>query len=396
MEEKLLTKAKRDWLLKIFFSVILYTITFTIVFRQTGIPSDYSAHITWAKELHRANLISYFLSTPYLMWHLIVRIFYKIFAMPMNYAAAVVTALINVVVYLVTAEIIKRYEVDRSEIISFCLMLIGPLYAPWFNPQYYLGQFSPNFWHNPTNLMVKPFTACCFFLILRVLADVQDGKTIKRSQWAVLSVLIFLSVVAKPAFTQGIIPGLGVYLIFICIRDKFRGIKQYICLCLTFVPGVLLMLYQLMTYFNWGEEGTQGTIAIGWLKVIGAYSPNVWISQLLSFGFPILYLVLNWKRVLKRTDVQLSICYYAVAWLEAALLYETARLYAGNLGWAAALATFILWTVIIICFCEDIQHFRMDNKLLVIKNTVLMIVFSVHLLCGCWYVYNQIIGPILL
>lgn len=388
----MLLKAKKQWLLQIVFSVILYTITYTVTFRLTGITSDYNIHMNWAAQIHRDNIISFFQSNPYFMWHFLVRIFYKIFAMPMNYAAAVVSALINVVVYLAATEIIKKNEVDKPEIISFCLMLIGPLYVPWFNPNYYLGQSTPNTWHNPTNLMVKPFAVCCFFLILRVLRAVRNSEKIKGSQWAGLSVLIFLSVLAKPSFCQAIIPGLGIYLIFLCVRNRFRDIKQYIYLCLTFAPSVLLMLYQALTY--WGEEGTRGSIGISWLKVSSYYSPNVYISLLLTFGFPLLYLVLNWKRALKRTDVQLSICYYAVAWLEGALLYETVGTYSGNFGWAGLLATFILWMVIIICFFEDFQKFRMDDMLQVVKHTVLMIVFSIHLLCGSWYAYNMIVGPI--
>lgn len=395
MEENLLTKAKRDWLLKIVFSVIVYTITFTVVLKLTSeayMGSDYSAHVHWAEQLHRANMISYFQEYPYFMWHLTVRIFYKIFGMPMNYAAAVVSALVNVVVYLITAEIIKRYKVDKSGVISFCLMLVGPLYMPWFNPNYYVGQSTPNTWHNPTNLMVKPFAVCCFFIILRVLTDIRNEKKIKGSLWAVLSVLIFLSVLAKPSFCQGIIPGLGVYLIFICIKDRFRNIKQYICLCLTFVPGVFLMLNQVLLY--WGKDGIRGTIGISWLDVLSYYTPNAYISMLLSYCFPLLYLVLNWKKVLERTDIQFGICYMAMAWLEAALLYESVGKYNGNFGWASLLASFILWIIITICFCEDIHHFRMDDKMLLIKNTVLIIVFSIHLLCGCWYAYNMMVGPI--
>lgn len=392
MEEALPIKEKKEWLLKVIFSVILYTIAFTLIFRYTGITmSDYSVHMRQSEQLYRGNFINYIQSNPYFMWHFLVRVFYKIFAMPMEYATAVFSALVHVAVYLVAAEIMKKHEIDKSEVISFFLMFAGPLYAPWYNQNYYLGQYSPNIWHNPTSLMVKPFAACCFFMILGFLTDIGNGKKIKRSRWAVLSILIFLSVVAKPSFVQGMIPGLGVYLIYICVKNRFQRIKEYICLCLTFVPGVLLVLYQMSTF--WGAGGTRGAIKIGWLKVISYRSPDVWISLLLSFGFPLLYIVLNRKRTLARTDVQLSICYFVMAWLEYAVLYETVATYSGNFGWAQVLATFILWTVIIICFFQDIQHFRMDDKLLTIKNTVLMVVLSIHLLCGCWYVYTLIIGP---
>lgn len=389
----LFAKSRREWLSKIFFSVILYTITFTIVFRHTGIlNSDYGRHMQWAKELRRGNIYAFFQFYPSFMWHLLVKIFYKIFAMPIEYAAAAASALTNVAVYLITAEILKKYEVDKSAVISFCLMLIGPLYAPWFSANYYLGQYAPNIWHNPTNLMVKPFAVYCFFLILKILEDIQNDKRIEKRQWVILSVLVFLSVVAKPSFAQGIIPGLGIYLIFCCFKNRFRNIMKYICLCLTFVPCVLLMLYNI--WLNWGSEGGRGSIKIGWFTVISHYTPNEGISLLLSFAFPLLYIIFNWNRTLKRADVQLSLCYFAMSWLEYALLYETVGTYAGNFSWARLIAAFIFWMVIMMSFCRDIQHFSLDDKLLTIKNTVLTVVLSIHLLCGCWYAYKQIIGPI--
>lgn len=386
LNDKLMQKMRKEWILKIVFSVVLFTITYTIALRLTSLSgSDFAAHLKSAKQIHFRTVINYLLTHVYAMWHMLVRIFYKVFAMPMDYAAAVVSGFANVASYLVAERIIKKYQAEKSELIAFCLMLVNPIYIPWFNSKQARGI---NTWHNPTNPMTKPFAIYCFFMVLGFLDAIHKHRKIEKKQYIILSVLIFLSVVAKPSFIQAFIPGLGAYLLFLCVKNRFRDFRQYFYLCLTFVPGVLLVFYQVMHF--WGPEGTRGGIGIEWLKVMSHGTPNVWISQLLVLCFPLLYLVLNVKTILKKADVQLSIFYFVAAWLEKALLYEKVGTYHGNFGWASHIAAFVLFMLVTIYFVKDIQSMRINDKVQVIKNSVLLTVFLIHLLCGSWYVYRMI------
>ena len=386
LNDKLMQKMRKEWILKIVFSVVLFTITYTIALRLTSLSrSDFAVHLKSAKQIHFRTVINYLLTHVYVMWHMLVRIFYKVFAMPMDYAAAVVSGFANVASYLVAERIIKKYQAEKSELIAFCLMLVNSIYIPWFSSKQARGI---NTWHNPTNPMTKPFAICCFFMVLGFLDAIHKHRKIEKKQYIILSVLIFLSVAAKPSFIQAFIPGLGAYLLFLCVKNRFRNFRQYFYLCLTFVPGVLLVFYQAMHF--WGPEGTRGGIGIEWLKVMSHGTPNVWISQLLVLCFPLLYLVLNVKTILKKADVQLSIFYFVAAWLEKALLYEKVGTYHGNFTWASHIAAFVLFMLVTIYFVKDIQSMRINDKVQVIKNSVLLTVFLIHLLCGSWYVYRMI------
>lgn len=380
-------EGKKNLIYRLMFAVILYTITYTIIFKLVVQGSDYRSHMIIADKIQLGSIVDYFLNeNPYFMWHILIKLVSKILYIPMEYAVAIVSALINVLIYCFINKIMKIYYVEKSELISFILLLVGPLYIPWYNEKIYLGQGTPNIWHNPTSLVVKPFAICCFFMVLKLLASIQQKIEIKRKQYITLSILIFLSVLAKPSFIQGFIPGLGGYLLILCIKDKFRNFKQYIYLCFTFVPGVFLMMYQFIASFYKGDSA-EG-IGISWLEVPSYFSPNVWISLLLLFFFPILYLLWNIKKVYQKMDIQLSICYQGMAWLEYALLYENGRRkYHGNFGWASALSTFILWMVVLIYFVNDIKEMKMNDKRQVIKNSILLAVLLFHLLCGCYYIF---------
>lgn len=378
---------KKKWIYQIVFAIILYTVTYAIVFKQMHIEwSDYYLHAADADEIPLGSILSYVMSGHlYCMWHMLVKVTSRVLCMPMEYAAANITALTNVVVYFFVMKVMMSYHVVKSEVMSFLLLLLGPVYIPWYNPELYLGQGTPNTWHNPTNLMVKSFAICCFFMVFGLLDAIDKQKEIKRSQYVTLTVVIFLSVLAKPAFAQGFIPGLGVYLAILCAKKRsWVYIKKYFYICLTFIPGVLWMMCQFVVYFYTGTSG-EG-VGIGWLEV--SSSPNVCISLMLLFGFPLLYLLFSIKRVYKETDIQLSICYEVMAWLERALLYEKGgRKYHGNFGWGSLLSAFVLWMVVVMHFINDVKEMKMNDKYEVIKNSILLVVLLLHLLCGCYYIF---------
>lgn len=378
---------KKDFIHRTVFAFLLFVITYIVVFKEVLMGGDYIFHTASANRIYLNTIGNYFFhENPYFMWHFLVKSANQIFYMPMEYAAATVSAWVNTIVYLLSEKVMRRYRVFHSSLIAFLLCLVGPIYIPWYNPNLYLGQGTPNTWHNPTNLMAKPFAVCCFFMVYYLLIAIQNRETIKRSQYMILSVLIFLSTLAKPSFVQGFIPGLGVYLIILCVKDRFQNFFSYLCLCLTFVPSVCLMVYQFMVSFYTGNV-TEG-VGIGWLEVISQYSPNVWFSLLLLFCFPCFYLLLNFKRMYKERDIQFSLCYEAAAWLEYAFLYEKgSRKYDGNFGWASLLSAFLLWMVVLIHFANDMREMQMSDGMQRVKNGILLVILLLHILCGCYYVF---------
>jgi hypothetical protein len=269
---------------------------------------------------------------------------------------------------------------------------VTPIYVPKFNPQLYLGQGSPNTWHNPTNLMVKPFAIVLFLMIVMVLDQIERGKKISLKQWGWITLLLFLSVLAKPSFIQGMIPALGIFLIIKCVMNKFCYIRVYFQLCCCFIPAVLWMVYQFIYAFYVGEGG-EG-IGVCWLLVMKLSSPNVWISTLLVLAFPITYIIFNIRTSVESTDIQMAFLLVVVTWLEYAFFYEKgSRLSHGNLGWGLQLSYAIIWIVVVYHYAKDITLSE-NHKLQIVKNSVLGVEMMAHFACGCYYWYYLLTTPI--
>ena len=145
-----------------------------------------------------------------------------------------------------------------------------------FNPFYYLGQGSPNIWHNPTNIAVKGFAVLCFGLVIYIL---ESAKTDKELLWTyiILSVLLVLSALAKPSFFQGIVPGLGLYFIFALIAKGFKTqIKRFLLIALSFVPSACVIGFQFVcSFFIQGNIGEGNGIGIEFGRVLHNWSPHL-------------------------------------------------------------------------------------------------------------------------
>lgn len=383
---------KKQWIYKIIFAVAIYILTYAVVIEQMSeIDTDYLNHAENVMNVQWSSFFQYILNeNPYFVWHFLVKVIYNVFRIPIEHSAATVSAATALFLYLLINYIVKCfYNVQKSELISFLVLLVGPIYIPWFNPNIYLGQGSPNTWHNPTNLIVKPFAVVCFFIIVFLLDSIHKDRKIEKGQFFGLSVFLLLSVLAKPSFLQGFIPGLGMYMVFFSIKEKFKYIKQYLLICLMFVPSVVWMMWQFIVAFYTGKQGAG--IGIGWLEVLSRNSPNVAISMLLLLLFPVIYLITNISRIYRDTDIQLVICWEVAAWLESALFYENGkRKGSGNFGWAQLVSVFVLWVVIFIHFVKDVKEMGMDDKKELVKNSVLFVVFLLHLFCGILYLFYLI------
>ena len=370
----------------------IFALTFTIVLKQAQIPgSDYQLHMEQAASFK--TLFPFHISYP--LWHFLVFAvwyvgWYLLGSMPIIYACALVTSVVNVLIYVIIDRILSRYRIPYSSWLAFALCLVMPVCIPWYTESVYMGQISPVTWHNPTNLIAKPFALIIFFLIAEILRDIRDKKPISRKRYILLSILLFGSMLAKPSFFQGIVPALGIYMLISLICSKFRQWKAYLFLCLTFVPAFLMMLLQFYFAFHTGAgEG----IGIGWMEVFRIIRSPA-ISSLLGLIFPLAYLLFNLKKSLSLISVRLSLLFTGCGWLEYALLYEKGeRKYHGNFSWAAMLSYTILWVITTGLFFRDVAEMDLKNKKTVVKNTFLFFLWLLHLISGIYYVWSLLTVP---
>ena len=87
-------------------------------------------------------------------------------------------------------------------VISGMLLIMGPLSVPALTDNYYLGQFNPNVWHNPTTIAVKGITLVVFFIYVEIIEENNRSKKQELLLYFMATVLLFASAFFKPSFYQ--------------------------------------------------------------------------------------------------------------------------------------------------------------------------------------------------
>ena len=323
------------------FGGLFFFMTVALVFKQTadGAPTDYVTHMYWAEHLWE-NIPS---PLSYPMWHFFVYILNSLIGLlrptHVRYACILVTALINTGVYWAFFTLIRTETSFHPAFLAFTLCLVMPLHIPGTGIEIYTGKFSPVTWHNPTNMIVKPFALLCFYLTNRVNHCIIRKKMVSKRIYMKLAGLAFLSVLAKPSFFQGFVPALFLYAGWQVLAKK-QDPRDYIKLLMTFVPAAILVLLQF--FMNFGGEG----IGVGLFQSLRPGFFNPFLAFLSVMAFPISYLALNWKKNKQDPEIQLAIIFLLVSYLEFMLLYEKGgRRYEINFSWGVMIAYSIMWFV---------------------------------------------------
>ena len=383
------TLEKIEFALCIFFCLLLFVITFYLTVKQVvngrELNYDYPVHADAAIQITRFNIVEKFTEDPHILWHLLVNIIYRLMgAEEVAYAAGLVTAICVSTTYILTYNFATYFSKVGASVMSFIISMVGPLYMPWVNKHYYLGQGAPNTWHNPTNIAVKPFAVVVFLLVCLLLADSKDIKT--RKTKIITAILLLVSVIAKPSFVMAFIPGLGVWMVIRSILGKRVCIKKYLVICSLFIPAVLMIAFDYVTYY--GEE-TEAGIGIELFRVNRYYTLHPWVSSLLVIGFPLLFIILNIKREVHRIDTQIAVLYCTAGWIMSSFLYEKGpRETHGNMGWAYLLSLYILWMVTLSHFLPDVIGFDIGKRKEKYKQGLLLGALIFHFLFGIGYLLH--------
>ena len=227
-----------------------------------------------------------------------------------------------------------------SAIIAVLMLVAMPLMNPW-NPQdIYLGQISPNVWHNSTQIFALPFSLAAFIAALALLRI----QTMPRA--FAFGIMVLASTLAKPNYTLTLLPVLGLMLLWEMFRAKIRPARQVALVCVAFLPVALLLATQYLLVFGKGSvSGTVLTFAP--LAVWRSYSTNIPVSIGLSIAGPFFVLLALPDKRRSDPALVLSWLVLAVSILQLALLAQRlpggAIALDGNLFWGSYSAIFMVF-----------------------------------------------------
>ena len=202
---------KRSLIVATFFAVFLFVITYQVIMGAVRNPySDYLGHAENAELLLQSGLGPVLKEIGYPFWAFLVAGIMKLSGAPAYEASAIAGGLLNAFTYvLVFSYLAKECKEERLGIaaLTWFLLLVGPFYIPWYNPDVYNGQVTPNIWHNPTTICVRPFAFLAFLLILRVLKEYEEEqKKLSAKTWLLLAACLVLCNLAKPSTVQIAVP----------------------------------------------------------------------------------------------------------------------------------------------------------------------------------------------
>ncbi len=220
------------------------------------------------------------------------------------------------------------------------LMLSGPIIRPWWTSRIYLGQVSPNIWHNPTSLVCWPLAILLFF------AAVEFLRTRQARLLVAVSVLTAVSVLAKPNYFLAFAPVYGV------LAWRRLGVSRVGLLAIAaLAPAVLLLGWQWLASFG-GPRVMRPGQHVAWMPLAAwrVYSNWITVSLLFSLAFPLSYLVI-YRRSLRYREMLLfawGVMLSALVWMAGfAEVHDADGVVDAefNFSWGAHLSLFILFLV---------------------------------------------------
>lgn len=367
--------------------VLVYQIVF--VFRS-GV-SDYISHLQWAISLTGADMLDSILGGKDFLWHICVRLTNMAGVANIWRAAALVTAAADAAAYFIVYKSWDRLLPAEKPcrwllaLIVLSVFLVSSLTLP--GRSFYTGRGAVNTWHNPTNIMVRPFAAAVFYMTVDIYDRRRESRqgpgrftfeggfwaqfekpVYTRAQLVLYPLCLALSALAKPSFLQVFAPAILVFLLIDLVRTRGMLLPFCVKLAAAFLPAGLLLLRQFGGYFGQGIDlgltalaaeaiqppvvrGAESGVRIyylegGWTGLDPFLQTTLsWLKVfVLPCAFPLFLLAAAPRRTWSSAGFRLGLLCVAAGLLEAMFLHETGyRSTHGNFTWGLYVGCWLLW-----------------------------------------------------
>ncbi len=368
MTERLDFSGKKRIAIYLTAPAIIFLVTYYVFYLQVINPhgGDIVVH------MQKARVLDDVLTLSDCGWHFVTYLFYVCLPVEIGVAACLSTASFNALTAIVILWILERYF-DRDmrsftlmTVVTLVCMMVGPLYLRFYNPHYYLGQGSPNIWHNPTTLAVRPF----MLLIVVWTVDYWNfdeketvslaGRQIKKvnAYELLLAVTLLVSTLMKPSFLMVYCPVCAVVILYRLVKSRGRLFGKLVLRNLYFLPSLFVFLWQYIRIFIFGGAlNSSPGVEIAFLRVARIFAPSVIVSLILKMAFPIL-VILIWRKKIFQDPLFRVVFLQALVGLFISWTFaETGgRAEHGNFGWGNVLASFFLWMMCILFYVRELYR----------------------------------------
>lgn len=343
--------------------------------KVSGYRSDLRPHIKFTESIFAGTM-----KLPHPGLHVVCYSLSKVTGMPLALSFALILAASTTL----TAYLLFRF-LRSTATSNFCeewyllatalLMLVSAIYVPWYNPNIYLLQGSPNVWHNPTLIAAKPLAIVSFLMFISLLKNSES-----KLSWSYLpaSLALLAGVLVKPNFALCFIPA-----VFLWLMIRWRGgIAPFARLTILVAPTVGFLLLQ---YLGWYGNNSGPAIHFDFLGVWRLYSPNPFISLLLAIAFPLALLLFRGSKAFLNHYLVLAFVILGVAVSQLACLAESERAYGdANFSWGYMFALQLVFFTSVGEYLVWIRE-KSISRLEKIKIIFVGGCFGLHLFSGVIY-----------
>lgn len=268
----------------------------------------------------------------------------------MNFANAnaLCLSLAKLVQFIFIKKIIDS-SVDLNEISSLFLTIIvnfcTVLYLPFITLNSYLLMGTPNPLHSPTTIFLTPLAIIFFYYYIKKFIINLDPS---YQDSLLLSLLLFIATLTKPAFTNVMLVLIGCYYLFNPKRFISRIFYKDLII---YIPSFIILLLLMVLISHNNDAG--GKLIFAPFKVINAYTHHAVISLLQAIIFPLVITLVYSIHQTKWQYVKFSWVYVIISYIIFALFsFKGPSWTAANLSWSYQLGLTFLYIFTIIDYAK--------------------------------------------
>lgn len=359
-------------------TLVFGAIVWQMIYAAPDLTFDYPAHIQFARDMLEHGQFA----DIHILYQALMIGLSALLPIPLEASAWLITTAFYVITALLLYRLVREAvpgDSGQSALLSagiaLALLLVTPItLLTLAGHNVYFGYVSINIIHNPTMVILKPFA-----LVLFVYAIQSLNQAIGFSVRTIVigTLLVTLSLLAKPNFVLDLLPALLVVIGYRLYRRETRGLKT-ILISLVLPMIVLLALQYVATYFYLDDQESSSIIFAPLLTV--SYrdsSGNLSVKFLLSVLFPALVYLLYRRRAIRDPMLNLAwLIFFAGAGQMYLFAESGERLYHGNFWWSAQIGLFILFVFSTLFW---LRHFSDYPRW---RGWLCFGIFALHLISG--------------
>lgn len=383
---------------------------------------DYTTHNQLAVDA-AINTAEFFRNVPHFLYHVTTAIFYQL-GLHQNVAGALVMILCYLLLLIVMYAVLRRYvsttwqQLGLVSALAIVMALIAPIYL-FTGDNLYFGYFTPHVYHNPTMIIMKPFSVALFFMALRLYGK---GDTLS-GWWAIpYAFVTALSLFSKPSFIITFVPMLGLFTGFFLLRQALEEWQQrpnedsvmqwawrtwvntpvnwtVLLLGIT-LPSIGILYIQTITWTSSGGVGIDPfRVFFEWtLHYDKNANQQIIVKFLASLAFPLAVYLLHIRDTWRNAMLNLSWLSMAFSAAFAYLLVDYTVIAAGDFVWSSQIATLVCFITasayLLQRYAQSLPNSPLEWIGLGIPATLLLL----HLMTGIhWYYlhFTQDLGTLI-